>query len=907
MRKIKFRSPNISRYSALALIMVTILLAIIIRLVFLQIVNGEQYLEKANNKSIKEIAVTAPRGNITDINGKVLATSVQSYTLVFNPTEESDAKFFDTMQKVFKILDANGEFITDDFELKVDPSSKDNPYSFEFLSDDNDTKRALELRFKKDRGMDEAIKKKLYNNKTNLTADEQKAVNNELMNISAKETFEYLVKQYKIDTSLSLADQRRYMIMKDTEKMQSFSGYKAVTIASNIKQATAFIFLQQLNDLPGIDVTIEPIRTYPNGELGSAFLGYISKISSSQDKYAEQGYDVNTDLVGMSGIESAFEDRLKGSKGAKIVKLNTSGRIIEVLGEREASAGQNIQLTINSDVQAAAESSLDKVMSDLQASPGRGDVNTANATRGCAIAINVKTGAIVALASRPGYDPNMFSVPGTLTSDLYQKYFNPDLASFGKNYILNHSILSKYPGKSLDQVLNILFPIDTSIEGNTKTRKDTYDIYPKPFYNYATQSLIPPGSTFKPLTAIAGLEEGVITPSYTITDTGSFEKSENPKIHDITKFAEGANGVVDLTKAIEVSSNPYFMTVGRLLKNKSGTGAGTDILANYAWKFGLGVQTNSDIKASTGIEIAENFGQVFNTWSARNIFSTTNLWDTMSVLKSGQDANNNNVKFMAIDLYDNSNDSADVKNLKSQIKTAIKDCIKNGTSSDKYNFKSMISSLIASDPQYNVKSLGKNDLDYIVKAVTSRINSLNSQITNGSGIYDASIGQGISNFTPLQLADYIAIIANGGTRYKLHLVDKITDADGNLIEQVQPQVLNQTGVSQSTIDAVKAGLKKVTGGEDGTAASAFTGFSMQTAGKTGSATFSTSQEDYGRTSYALFVGYAPADNPEIAVCVVVFDGGHGAYVAPVARSMYEAYFKMNQATTTTSTTTTTKQ
>lgn len=891
MRKINFKMPNFSRFTALVFIMAAILSAICIRLVFLQIVNGEQYLEKANTKSYREIAETAPRGNITDVNGKVLATSVQSYTLVFNPTDESDANFSDTMAKVFKILDANGETLTDDFELKV------SPYRFEFLSDDSATKRALELRFKKDRGFDEAIKKKLYNNKSNLTSEEQAKVNEALLNITPEETFNLLIKQYSIDTSMSLADQRRYMMVKDTEKMQSFSGYKAVTISSNIKQETAFIFLQQLNDLPGIDVTIEPIRTYPNKELGSAFLGYISKISSNQDKYAEQGYDVNSDLIGISGIESAFEDRLKGSKGAKIVKLNTAGRIIETLGEREASAGQNIQLTINSDVQAAAETSLDKIMSQLQASPNRGDVNTANATRGCAIAVNVKTGAIVALASRPGYDPNMFSVPGSLTTELYQKYFNPDLESFGTKYIQGHSLMSAYPGKTLDQVLNTLFPIDTSIEGNTTIRKDTYDIYPKPFYNYATQSLIPPGSTFKPMTAIAGLEEGVITPSFTVNDTGSFDKSENSKQHDITKFSEGANGVVDLSKALEVSSNPYFMTVGRLLKAKSGA----DSLAKYAWKFGLGVPTNTTTKASTGIEISENFGQVFNTWSTRNIFSTTNLWQTMSVLKSGLDPNYN-AKFMAIDLYDNSGDSSDVKDLKTKIKADIQDCIKNGTSSDNYDFKSMISSLITSDPQYNGKSLGKDDLTYIVKAITSRISSLNTQIVNGSGIYDASIGQGTSNFTPLQLVNYISTIANGGTRYKLHLVDKITDADGKLIEQVQPEVLEQTGVSEATLASVKYGLSLVTGGEDGTAAAAFAGFPIKTAGKTGSATFSNSQSDYGRTAYAVYVGYAPYDNPEIAVCVVVFDGGHGSFVAPVARAMYEAYFKTNQASTTTTTT-----
>ena len=901
MRKIDFKNTNFTRFTALALTMAAILFAIGVKLVFLQIVNGEQYLEKANNRSIKEIPVTAPRGNITDVNGKILATSIQSYTLVFNPTVESDAKFFDTMQKVFKLLDANGETMKDNFGLKYipqDPNSKNSPFSFEFLSDSK-TWDSLELRFKKDRGLDAAIKKKLFNNKTNLTAAEQSEVDVALRKITPEETFNFLVKQYGIDTSMSIADQRRYMIVKDTEKMQSFSGYKPVTIASNIKRETAFIFYQKLNDLPGIDVTMDPIRNYPNGELGSAFLGYISKISTNQDKYAEKGYDVTSDYIGVAGIESAYEDRLKGSNGAKIVTLNTSGRIIEKLGERVVSTGQNVQLTINSDVQAAAETSLDKIMAQLQASPNRVDVNTANANRGCAIAINVKTGAIVALASRPGYDPNMFSVPGSMTTDMYQKYFNPDMETFGKKYIQSNNLLSAYPGKTLDQVVNTLFPIDTSIEGNATAakpiRKDTYDIAPKPTYNYATQSLIPPGSTFKPMTAIAGLEEGVITPAFTVNDNGSFDKSENPKIHDITKFpSDGANGTVDLYKALEVSSNPYFMTVGRLLKAKSGA----DSLANYAWKFGLGVPPNSDIKASTGIEIAENFGQVFNTWTNRNIFSTTNLWQTMSVLKSGQDPDTKS-KFLAIDLYDNSGDSSDVKDLKSNIKADIQDCIKNGTSSDKYDFKGMISSLIASDPQYNGKSLGKDDLKYIAAAITNRIKALNSQITNGSGIYDASIGQGIDNFTPLQLANYISTIANGGTRYKTHLVDKITDSSGKLIEQVQPEVIQETGVSKSTIDAVKYGMTLVTSGDDGTAAATFKGFPIATAGKTGSATFSTTQKDYGRTAYAIYVGYAPVNDPEIAVCVVVFDGGHGSFIAPVARAMYEAYFKTNQAATTT--------
>ena len=177
MKKIIFKNTKFTRFTALVFIMAAILSAIAVRLLILQIVNGAQYLEKANNKSIQEIPVDAPRGNITDINGKVLATSIQSYTLVFNPTTESDADFDATMPKVFKILDDNGEKITDNFELKIaiNPDGSAN-YSFQFLSDDAATRRAMELRFKEDRGLDAAIKNKLYPKQTTLTAAEQATV-----------------------------------------------------------------------------------------------------------------------------------------------------------------------------------------------------------------------------------------------------------------------------------------------------------------------------------------------------------------------------------------------------------------------------------------------------------------------------------------------------------------------------------------------------------------------------------------------------------------------------------------------------------------------------------------------------------------------------------------------------------
>ncbi|WP_123054234.1 penicillin-binding transpeptidase domain-containing protein [Clostridium sp. JN-1] len=871
---------NFNRYSALLIIMTLIFTSILSRIVFLQVVKGEDFKAKADSNSIREIPEAAPRGKIFDSNGSVLATNTQSYVLVYNQTDESDKTFFQTMDKVFKILDENGETQQDDFELKI------NPYRFEFRSDDPHTKKNLELRFKKDRGLDDEVIKKLFKGKKKdqLTEADNAKVDEELLKITPEETFKYLVKKYKIDDKkYTLEQQRRFMIIKDTSKMNSFSGYKPVTIASNIKKSTALVFLQMLNELPGIDVNTEPIRTYPNGELGSAFLGYISKITSDDDKYSEKGYDTSTDYIGAAGLESGFEDRLKGSKGGKIVKLNKQGRIIEELGSRDSYPGQSLGLTIDKDVQAAAEKALDSKMAELRANPSsQQGSNTANATRGAAVVLDVNTGGVIALASRPGYDPNLFSTPGGLNTDLYNKFFNPDLGAFGKQYIEQRGLMAYYPGQSEDDVLNTLFPIDKSIKNNAAIRKDPYDIYPKPFYNYATQSLIPPGSTFKPMTAIAGLQSGVITPGFVVDDEGVFDKGGG----HITQFKlDGANGPVDLISAIQKSSNPYFMTVGKLIRET----IGSDGLAKYAWKFGLGVPPNSNVKPSTGIEIPEAFGQVFNMWSMKNLYANTYLYKTMETLKSGGD---NGFKFTPIDLYDDNNDSSKVKDIKKKLKQSIQDAIKNGNSAfNKDSCSSMLTDLIQEDPKYKDKNISDKDIKSMISCIYYiTVSDANSQINVGAPIYDASIGQGMDQFTPLQIANYIATLANGGTRYKVHLVDKILNPDGKVIEQNKPEVVEKTGISPENIAAVKAGMAAVN--EKGTAAGAFQNFPIPTAGKTGTASMN-NQEAVGRTDYSVYVGFAPLDNPKIAVCIVMFDGGQGAQSAYIARDIYSAYFKLN--------------
>ncbi len=880
MERKKILKKIFNRYSILVVIMVILFSILGVRLYDLQVSNGQYYSDTANTNAHKIVKIEAPRGLITDKNGIELATEVQSYNLTYTDTHEAGTKLFSTLQKIFKILDENGESQTDSFALKI------APYRFEFSASDPKEIQIMQLRFLKDREFQGSLLKKNFNNKkeAELTKTETTELNDELLKLTPEKVYNELLKNYgvikgvsslKIQTTPDLL--RRYLIVKDSIKMNSFSEYKSVNIASNINKDTALIFKQSLSELPGINVENQPRRQYPYAELASSVLGYISKINpDDQEKYSEKGYDTSTDYIGASGIEAAMESELKGTNGGDVVQVDKQGRVKTELATRQASPGDNVQLTLDANLQYATENALDTEMKTLQQ---RGKVtdgtDTTNATRGAAIAINIHTGGILALASLPGFNPNDFSTSQGLTDAQIEKYFNPDYEKMALAQGKPQSLIDK------------MFPIDTSISGNTTIRKDDFDYYPKYLYDYATMPRIPSGSIFKPMTAIAGLETGAITADTPYDDQALFDMGGGKIQYFKT---EQPNGLVHLTKAIEVSSNPYFMNVGKLLRQK----CGNDILAKYAWGFGLGADP-SVASPGTGIEINENFGQVYNTVSQKNVSASGYLLDIEQDLTTGVSGTGG--KLPLIDLYDRTEDTKKISGIKTEIKTDIKNSVKNGTFS-KSKYTDLFKELIANNPKYKGTTFTDGDL----KAVVNDVNYQSVQQGHGLlglpyNMYLASIGQGMDNFTPLQMADYIATIANGGARNKLHLVDSIKDSDGKVVSQTRTEVLDKAKMSLETRNQVMEGMNAVTSGTggttDGTAEAALGNFPIPTGGKTGTAEFNTAdvQSEVGRADYGWFVGYAPADNPQIAIAVVIFDGGYGSDAANVARGMYESYFK----------------
>lgn len=937
-KETKKKKKKISRFTVFNIIMLLLFGIIILRLLYIQVYKHSDYKQKADVSSTRFLSEKAPRGKVYDSQGNILATSAQTYALTYTKPSDDKENFYETMDKVFKILSDNGEKFQDDLMLKLDAAGK---FSFDFKTDDIETKKLVEIRFKRDRGLNEEIEKKLFKDKkSDEFKDEDIAkVDEELIKISPEDTFYKLVKIYKMqeiinptpvqntgetdkeflkrqkeyDKSMKRYDDltgkqildellskysikqiRDYMVVKDAIKMQGFKDSRAVTIAANIKKDTAFIIYQKLNDLPGINVSLQPIRYYPYNNLASGVLGYLSSIDSSKEKnYEMRGYDVSSDLIGVAGIEASFEDQLRGTKGGTTVKVNSKGRVTEELFKLDSYPGNSVHLTIDKNVQYAAEQSLKDTLERV-----RLQGIAADATRGAVVAIEAKTGRVIAMASYPDYDPNVFSIPGKLTDELSKEYFNPDIDSFAKDYMIRTGATGN---------INDLFPIDET----TGHRYDAIDVYPKKFFNYATQGLIPAGSTFKPLTSIASLMEGVVTPNEYLNDTSGVWKKDDLK--EVRKNFEGvANGPTNLAKALELSSNFFFYEMGyRLYKKNGGDVKSLDTLAKYVWKFGLGVDPNSPQakNPSTGLQMQENFGQTYNFASWKSKMVNMPMYEVVDGLKQGQYGG---YSFVPLNISDDDNDSDDLKQAKTDLKGVMKEALnKVGTDSEIDDNTAFAKSL---EPK--VKKVMELSAEYknSVKEAQSRrtvkqddeigvisdalayyiINNMAVQIRTPGQLISDAIGQGMNNFTPLQLANYVATLANGGVRYKVSIVDKVTSPTGEVIKEYKPEVVDKLDIPQQYVQNVKDGMYRVNmSSHNGTAYQCFANFPIKVGGKTGTADFSTDDQYIiqGRGAYGNYISMAPLDDPEIVIFSTLYDGKRGSEGATIHKAIYEAYFK----------------
>lgn len=673
------RNTNL-RYNLITILVYIVGVVLIVQLFNLQIVNGKEYRETSNTRLSRETVIKAARGSIKDRTGNLLVTTKMGFNIELYKTKINTTTLNKTILNTIKILENNNDKYINNLPISIEP--------FKFTIDDEES----QVNWKKENDIKE--------------------------DATPEQCFYELKEKYKIEQD-NILEVYKIMVVRYEISRNGYSSIRPVTIAKDVSRESAVKLGEQSIYFPGISATNEPMVSYPSGSLASHILGYVGNITETELDGREDTYGIN-DVIGKVGIQYVFEEYLRGKDGIKQLDMSVDGTITDEYITQEAVAGSDVILTIDANLQAATEKAL---ANNIKKIASGGFSKRSDAKAGAAVVMNVKTGEILAMASYPDYEPELF------------------------------------------------------VNGISQKKLDEYNKGDN-IFNRAISGVYAPGSTFKMITAIAGLETGVITPTEKINDIGVYKKAHEPACWIWNSYGM-SHGWLNVTEAITHSCNYFFYEVGYR--------ATIDNIAKYAKYYGLGEKTNVELPM-------EEKGIVATRDKAKERGDEWQIGETLS----------------------------------------------------------------------------------------------------------AAIGQSYNSYTPIQMAKYISMLANGGEPIDVTIVKSINDVNGNQVskEDITKFVNAKLGltkekkenlnIKKENIDAILKGMKGVTSEEGGTAYSTFANFNIELGGKTGSA-----QTDVQGKINGWFVGFAPYEEPEIAVVVLVENAGSGSYTAEVARDILQEYFGMN--------------
>ena len=453
-----------------------------LRLIFLQLVNGDDFKSQATNTTDYKFTVTAARGDIVDSRGERIATSVTGYNVVLNKLLMGDEDLDGMLQKIVELLRANGENWNDTLLI----SQPDAAGNYTFTAEEGSTRDQKALAAMKD----------------NLGL-QQYATANDVM--------EKLVEDYDL-ASYPLSWQRTLGGIHYEMQLQAFSNVNNFIMAENVSEATVATIKEHSLSLPGVEIVETSTRSYEQSTVLPHVLGRVGKITAEKWKVTdengqttyplrEKGYNMN-DIIGISGLESAYEDELRGKDGVETITRNSDGVIVDTALTTVPEPGHTVQLTIDSRFQKAVDKALAENIDMINRVYNTGSMKAA---AGAAVVLDVKDGSVLAASNYPSFDQNLYA--------------------------------TQYSEYSADESL--------------------------PLFNRALQGLYTPGSTFKPAVAVAALDSGLINRYSTVNCTRvyTYYKDYRPKC---TQHGHG-NGPIDVVNAIKWSCNIFFYDVGRRL------------------------------------------------------------------------------------------------------------------------------------------------------------------------------------------------------------------------------------------------------------------------------------------------------------------------------------------------------
>jgi len=903
--------------------------ALIYRTFSLQIVNGQTYIDNFNLKISKESSIPGARGNIYDCNGELLAYNELAYSVTIQDVYESgktkNTKLNTTIYKLIKMIASNGDKVISDFNIILD---EDGNYSFSLEG----TKL---LRFLADIYGEKLTSDLTYAQKT-ATPDE---VIKYLCSTAKYGLGEYVttdgVNTFVPEQGYTKVEILEILTIRYSMSSNNYQKYIPTVVSSEVGDKTVAQVMENSDSLLGVEIQEDTVRRYNDSVYFSHIIGYTGKIS--QDEYDvlsvdNPGYTL-TDIVGKAGIENVMETSLQGTKGSETIYVNNTGMVIDSTDRVEPIAGNDLYLTIDKNLQIAIYNLLEENLAGILVSKIRNIKEYVPAENSTSSDIVI-----------PIYDV-YFALLNNTVIDI--KHFNSDNAGEVEKQVYS-SFLQKQTdvfATLRDELENTSTPYDKLTE-----EYQIYESYIVSMLMSSNKNVLPDINidTEDP-TYIAWKTDETIS----LKDFLSYAVAQNwidvSKLEMGSKYADSAEVYKVLVDYIfkNLENNTAFakkmykyMLLGDMITGKQiclllneqnvidatpeeisqingGTLKPYDYLVNLISTLaitpaqlaldpcsGSFVVTNvktGEIKALVSYPSYDN-NRLANTVDADYYAEISTdlskpLWDYATQQRTAPGSTFKMVSAVA-GLEEGAISTTDTftcTGLFDKVTTPYKcwiypgrhgalnitGAIENSCNFFFYELGYKLSTVNGVfDNQQGIDTLARYaDLFGLSDKSGIEITESEPNVSNDYAI-PSYIGQGNHNYTTVGLARYVTAVANSGTVYNLSLLDKLTDSQGNMVKDFTPTVRNTIDISQGYWDAIHEGMRRVVAKK-----AYFTNIGVVVAGKTG-----TAQENTSRASHALFVGYAPYDNPEIAFACRVAFGYSSDYAAQITKDVVKYYF-----------------
>lgn len=927
---------NIVKSRIFSLVVTYILLFSILvgRMFYLQIINGETYDEQATLQKQKTKTIKSARGKIYDCNGKLLATNEQSYAV----TMEDSGELTDNLSKnrvilkCIKLIEKNNDKLDLDFPIKEGNNGK---YIFTVNT-------AAQLRFKRDifylKSADE-----LTDEQRNMTADDcyqymrtvsdANTVHFFDVDMEGKEDADGVYHEtYTDEEALKIMTVRYAMLMN------TYSKYEPITLSSNVSEKTVAAIKENSVDMPGVEISTEMNRVYYDSKYFSHIIGYTGLISSDTLEQLKEE-DENTeytsaDHIGKTGIEKQYEEQLKGTKGSETLLIDSSSRVVSTEKTKEAVAGNDIYLSIDSSLQKATYRLVEKEIAGILTSKltnSKSHGTKGKKASGILVSIYDVYDAIL---QNSIVDVTQFSssTASEREKDIYKRFSKTKkatIAKLKKQLTYTNKTNGSQLSETLDGYLDYIFSMLKENEILNSETMDTTDS----MYNKYINSKISLSAFL-----VYAIESNWINLSN--LDIGEDYYSSEEVFDKICSYV-----LEEIVDDESFDKKVYHVMV------ENGSISGREIcLLLYDQKV-LKMNNTTYAKLRTGMISPFNFlkskikslaispGDLGLTPSACSVVVTSVKTGKVLSMVSYPSYDNNKLANVVDSSYYSkisTSSASALLNRATQQKTAPGSTFKMVTATavleeglitpyttvtdhvtfDKINKPWPKCWSTYSHGNINVTQAIQHSCNYFFYEMGYLLGGGHGRVVNNekglsklkkyadaygltekSGIelpeaepsfsdidiVRSAIGQGSNSYTPVQLSRYVTTIANGGTCYDLTLVDKITNTKTGKTEKNKANVRNELDLSASTLSAITSGMNKVVNA--GSITSLFQKVPVTVAGKTG-----TAQVNANEPNHALFVSFAPYNNPEISVTVVIPNGFTSSNAAELAGNIYKYYF-----------------